>query len=281
MNTLDPSSLLALGFCLVILAVVTGVLVVLLNRGRASRRPRDGVAVTPSMRDVPTPERRPGEGPLWNQGPASDDDLVEDEPAPAVDLPYTRRRYLLTQAEREFFAVLQAAAPDGWYVFPQVRLANLVMLRKGTRNWKPHFSRMAQKCVDFVLCDEAEIGPRLVVELDDSSHDRPERQARDAFVDAALAAAGLPILHVRWQRRYDAALLATQIRAAVGLTPLQQQTPAVAAAPARATVPHSVAASTVSAPVVATGPRWACRSCRAEVSATAKFCPTCGALLEL
>ncbi|WP_370650272.1 zinc-ribbon domain-containing protein [Oscillochloris sp. ZM17-4] len=29
------------------------------------------------------------------------------------------------------------------------------------------------------------------------------------------------------------------------------------------------------------GPRWACRRCNAEVGATAKFCPGCGATLEL
>jgi len=138
----------------------------------------------------------------------------------SAELPYTQRQYLLTDAERAFFTVLRAAAPEGWYVFPQVRLANLVALKPGLRNWKPHFSRVAQKCVDFVLCDADDIGPRLVVELDDASHAQPDRQARDAFVNAALQAAGLPILHVPWQRQYDATVLTRQIRAAVGLPAL-------------------------------------------------------------
>lgn len=204
---------------------------------------------------------------------------------PAQALPYARRHELLTKAERDFFAVLRAAAPEGWYVFPQVRLANLVMLKKGTRNWKPHYSRVAQKCVDFVLCDGDDIGPRLVVELDDSSHDRPDRQARDTFVDAALRAAGLPILHVRWQRHYDSVALAGQIRAAAQLPPI----PGFPGAPAL-TAPHPVAAaertsrgatrvSQQAAPDSAR--RWACRCCNAEVSGTAQFCRACGATLEL
>lgn len=94
-----------------------------------------------------------------------------------------------------------------------------MQVRPGTRNWRPHFSRIAAKCVDFVLCEPAELHPRLVVELDDASHSRPDRQRRDAFVDAALAAAGLPILHVRWQRRYEVARLAADIQAAAGLAP--------------------------------------------------------------
>ncbi|MEI7646348.1 MAG: DUF2726 domain-containing protein [Chloroflexales bacterium] len=142
---------------------------------------------------------------------------VRSAPIPAIDRdPYIRQPALLTHAERDFFAVLRAAAPPGWYVFPQVRLANLVTPRKGTHNWQMHFNKIAAKCVDFVLCDAEAINPQLVVELDDSSHDRADRQARDAFVDAALWSAGLPILHVRWRPRYDAEDLAVAIRRAVG-----------------------------------------------------------------
>jgi hypothetical protein len=40
------------------------------------------------------------------------------------------------------------------------------------------------------------------VELDDASHDHEKRRSRDSFVDAALLAASLPIVHVRAQRGY-------------------------------------------------------------------------------
>ncbi len=188
----------------------------------------------------------------------------------AAELPYTRQRFLLTQAEREFFTVLCAAAPEGWHVFPQVRLANLVALQPGLRNWKPHFSRVAQKCVDFVLCDGAELAPQLVVELDDSSHDRADRQARDRFVDAALRSAGLPILHVRWQRQYDAALLAGQIRTAIGVQ-----------AVVRSALPGSRERSVGAAAGAARSDLWACRKCSMVVGATEQFCNSCGARLTL
>jgi hypothetical protein len=210
---------------------------------------------------------------------------ASETPRSAEELPYIRQRYLLTQAEREFFAVLRHAAPPGWYVFPQVRLANLVQLKKGTRNWKPHFSRVAQKCVDFVLCDGVDIEPRLVVELDDASHNRPDRQNRDAFVDAALRAAGLPILHVRWQRQYDALALTAQIQAAAQVSssswPSYPPAFAIAQTTSGGTASrggfHNASQARTSMPKQ----RWACRSCNAEVSATAKFCKDCGATLEL
>ena len=51
----------------------------------------------------------------------------------------------------------------------------------------------------------------LAIALDDASHDRKDRQDRDGFVDSALAAAGLPILHVKASARYDA----NAVRAAI------------------------------------------------------------------
>lgn len=51
------------------------------------------------------------------------------------------------------------------------------------------------KCVDFVIVDHSTMQPLLVVELDDKSHERVERQERDRFVDEVLDSVGLPILH--------------------------------------------------------------------------------------
>jgi very-short-patch-repair endonuclease len=65
-----------------------------------------------------------------------------------------------------------------------------------------HQNKINQKHVDFVLCDPNSFTPLLVIDLDDSSHMRKDRQGRDAFVDAALDAAGLPILHVSAQHAY-------------------------------------------------------------------------------
>src|SRR4051794_16982760 len=122
---------------------------------------------------------------------------------PTQSLPYGRVAHVLTPAEGDFFAALQAATPAGYQIFAQVRLANVVQVQPWARRDKSHWWRIQAKCVDFVLVDRATFAPRLIVELDDSTHTRPDRQVRDAFVDDVLAAAGLPILHIRWQRRYD------------------------------------------------------------------------------
>jgi hypothetical protein len=46
------------------------------------------------------------------------------------------------------------------------------------------------------------------------------------FVDEVLAGVGIPILHVRWQRRYDTQVLATQLATYLGLPQLVPPAPA-------------------------------------------------------
>jgi len=129
-----------------------------------------------------------------------------------VQLPYQRKDYLLTKAERSFFGVLQNAIGNRYLIFAKVRLADLVFLPSGTEKRQSHFNRIQSKHVDFVLCDHDIVRPLLAIELDDSSHNRTDRQDRDAFVDSALSAAGLPILHVPARASYNVQELANAIQ---------------------------------------------------------------------
>lgn len=70
--------------------------------------------------------------------------------------------------------------------------------------------------MDFMLCETATMKPRLVIELDDRSHQKKDRQARDELVDGALEGAGLPILHVRAAKGYVPQDLFAQIHQAIG-----------------------------------------------------------------
>ncbi len=126
-------------------------------------------------------------------------------------LPYVRKDFLLTKAERAFFDVLQSAVGGRMLIFSKVRIADLVYLPKGTEKRQTHINRVQSKHVDFVLCDLKSIRPMLAIELDDSSHDRADRVARDEFVDDVMAAAGLPMLHVKVRASYHAADLWNEI----------------------------------------------------------------------
>ncbi|HET9495892.1 MAG TPA: DUF2726 domain-containing protein [Chloroflexia bacterium] len=128
-------------------------------------------------------------------------------------LPYEKRAYLLSRAERSFYEVLHRAVAPNLVVFPKVRLADVVKVRKGTESWQSHYNRISAKHVDFLVCTCDTLSPALVVELDDSSHERADRQERDAFVDSALTSAGMPILHVPARSQYNPAEIAAQVKA--------------------------------------------------------------------
>ena len=134
-------------------------------------------------------------------------------------LPFRRKDYLLSKAERSFYLVLLQAVGAHWRVFPKVRLIDLVWLPRDTPNAQSHRNRVQSKHVDFVLCSNDALRPELVIELDDASHEREDRVDRDALVDRILQSAGLPILHVSAARSYTTAELAKQIQSLMGGSP--------------------------------------------------------------
>lgn len=116
-------------------------------------------------------------------------------------LPYRARDRFLSPAELMFFRVLREALGPEWAICPKVRLGDLICV-SGTSKSQAFRNRIDRKHIDFVLCDASTMTPRLLIELDDSSHSRQDRAERDRFVNAALDAAGLPIEHIRVQRNY-------------------------------------------------------------------------------
>lgn len=111
-------------------------------------------------------------------------------------LPYTKKTWLLTRAEREFFGVLERAVGGEYYIFPQLALDKIVILA-GKGSLKGGYrNKINQKSVDFTLFNKQDISPALVIELDDYTHQRPDRQTRDGFVDRVLIHCDIPILHI-------------------------------------------------------------------------------------
>jgi len=135
--------------------------------------------------------------------------VLRDEPEPATtpklprpeprEFPYSRRKYFFSAPERSFYEILRRITPQHT-VFAKVRLAELVDV-KGTASRQAHLNRIDQKHVDFVVCDK-NLAPLVAIELDDSFQHPPDRRARDEFVDEVLAAAALPVIHVRAQGGY-------------------------------------------------------------------------------
>lgn len=124
------------------------------------------------------------------------------------DFPYALRDDFLSPAEQSFCQVLRAVVGDRFLVCPKVALADLFFAKTGdARQNRIFLNRIDRKHVDFLLCEPKTMRPVVGIELDDKSHDRPERQARDEFVDGVFAVAKLPLLRVPAKRGYAAAEL--------------------------------------------------------------------------
>ena len=116
------------------------------------------------------------------------------------EMPYHRCDGLLTNAEKDFYRQLRRVVPRGVSVAPKVRLADVITC--GEADWRAFGTKIAQKHIDFVLFWEDSTEVLLAIELDDRSHERPERRRRDEFVDRALHGAGVPLLRVPVTRSF-------------------------------------------------------------------------------
>lgn len=114
----------------------------------------------------------------------------------------------MTQTEYKFFGVLQEIIKDRYFIMPQVALSRIIEVqggleRYGTNSTYSNFNRINKKTVDFVIFDKVYLSPLLVIELDDYTHNYFNRKLRDDFLDGALRASELNILHIKPQRHYD------------------------------------------------------------------------------
>ncbi len=120
---------------------------------------------------------------------------------------YSSRANLTSKTETLFYHALCEAVGGRYIVFSKVRIADVLTPKKGIYNrahWQRAFNLIAQKHFDFVLCDPEDLSFKYVIELDDKSHDRKDRQRRDAFVGEACTSAALPLIRFRAASNYSA-----------------------------------------------------------------------------
>lgn len=133
--------------------------------------------------------------------------LAESEPEL---LPFRLRDDFLSPAEISFYHILLSAAGDSLTVCPKINLNDIFFVSRPDQNQAAR-NRISRKHVDFLLCDNRTMRPRVGIELDDSSHAREDRRVRDAFVEKVFKAAGLPLLRFPVQRGYQLSEVASRL----------------------------------------------------------------------
>ena len=107
-------------------------------------------------------------------------------------------KFLLTENEKSAYRKIKPITDElELALFTKVRLFDLIEPVQGAENYKGAMWKIQAKHVDFVVCNSC-LDPKLIIELDDSTHQRPDRQARDDFVDTVVRNCGYPILHANY-----------------------------------------------------------------------------------
>lgn len=111
---------------------------------------------------------------------------------------YYQPKWLFSYNEKDAYRQLKVITDKyGLYLFAKVRLLDLVEpVKSNNPKYKTYFYKVQAKHVDFVICNEKLVA-KLIIELDDSSHDTENRQERDKFVDEVLTSTGYKIIHTR------------------------------------------------------------------------------------
>lgn len=143
--------------------------------------------------------------------------LFRSQPEPPEVLPYQKVDSLLTITEQKFYTTLLEALGANYAICAKVRMIDLVEVKPNTENWRSYQNKVIQKHVDFVLCRRETLEPVIAIELDDSSHNRSDRQQRDITVDDIFASANMPLLHYKTAKNYSAEDIRTRIKEALNL----------------------------------------------------------------
>lgn len=117
--------------------------------------------------------------------------------------PYEPKSEYLTKAELAFLQILRQSVNGMYEIVPQVPLGSIVRVKNNSKDYYTYYNQIDRKILDFVLFNKLNFKPLLIIELDDSSHNLPDRKNRDKFVDKVLEVVKIPILHLPVRNTYD------------------------------------------------------------------------------
>ena len=107
---------------------------------------------------------------------------------------FEKRESVLSDAERAFFYALRRAVPEGYFIFANIRLIDVIRVAGKSRADFVSANQIRQKHLDFVVCEPSRLAPVIAIELDGKTHQSQRQIRRDAVKDAALKSAQLPLV---------------------------------------------------------------------------------------
>ena len=108
---------------------------------------------------------------------------------------YRKKESVMNKSEAVFFFELQKQLPQGFYIFPKMRIADLIDATEGY-GLRYRKNKILPKHVDYVICN-SQFKPVLAIELNGNSHLRQDRIERDNLVNKIFKVSTLPLRTVK------------------------------------------------------------------------------------
>ncbi len=120
----------------------------------------------------------------------ANDDENDSSPESTFDehTKYTAKRNFLTKTEKKFYDVFCKIVKDEYIVQPQVNLASIV----NKSSYELYRNELFRN-IDFGIFDKS-YKLKLLIEINDNSHFKHDRQARDKKVRSICANANIPLI---------------------------------------------------------------------------------------
>lgn len=109
---------------------------------------------------------------------------------------YKAKASVFDKREVMLFQELNKQIPEGYHIFPKMRLADIMETTATGREFHGQFNRISKKHIDFLICDQY-YKPVLAIELNGSSHQTVRAQKSDEFKKKAFENIGLRLVVVR------------------------------------------------------------------------------------
>ncbi|CAC9527346.1 hypothetical protein [uncultured Gammaproteobacteria bacterium] len=120
---------------------------------------------------------------------------------------YQKQQAIFTKAEINLLKVLeQVVINPNLAIYGKIRVADIlkpaIQKNSNRKKWWSAFSKISQKHVDLVIVDKHDYSVVSVIELNDKSHNRKDRQDRDKFIRKAYASANIELVEIKATRHY-------------------------------------------------------------------------------
>jgi hypothetical protein len=130
------------------------------------------------------------------------------------------RKALLTPNEAAFYTEFQKIMPIGRQLCCKCRLEDLMRIPDNIPGKNAQRNRIKSRHVDFVLFNPINGFTDYAIELDDSTHNTPQRQQEDLFKDELFQQIKMPLIRIKARREYNCREIQREIAAQLNSPPL-------------------------------------------------------------